>query len=264
MTARLGQRHHYGPAHPMRTPGYKRDNALQFHRAERSPPDEIGKCVAPTTVLPVLSHDPKHGRWILPVIIVAMVLLTYTFVNGIEPASSPTGEPDPGEDPAFSTTPTSSTTTFPPEVAAFMVTLDIFENQLEQYGTAVVDINAAWDSREVLFGDTRQALDDLRLQLKQWENDIAAVTGVPSGFGEGHVALVVEVSDLPLKVDDIILGLEAPDDGTMRRAATAEYSVEVQEVGDAITALREIASGRAADTEETTEETTGDTTATDA
>ena len=84
----------------------------------------------------------------------AMVILTYTFVNGIEPAVSPTGQPDDGQDPAFPTTPTSSTTTFPPNVAAFMVTLDIFENQLNQFAAEADRINASWGSREVSFSET--------------------------------------------------------------------------------------------------------------
>ena len=210
----------------------------------------------------MLSHDPKHGRWILPIIIAAMVILTYTFVNGIDPAISPTGEPDEGADPAFPTTPTSSTTTFPPNVAAFMVTLDIFDNQLQQFAAEAERINASWDVREASFGETRQAFDDLKVQLDQWENDIATVDGVPTELAEGHVALVIEVSDLALKVEDIILGLEAPDDGTLRRTASAEYAVEVQEVADAITEIRDLASGGAADTGGTTDPTTtGDTTA---
>jgi hypothetical protein len=171
-----------------------------------------------------------------------MVVLTYTFVNGIEPAASPTGEPGVDE-PPFPTTPTSSTTTLPPNIAAFMVTLDIFENQLDQFADEAERINAAWDSRAATFGETRDALEDLQLQLEQWENDVAQVDGVPTELAEGHVNLVIEVSDLALKVEDIILGLEAPDDGTLRRAATAEYSVEIQEVADAITDLREKASG---------------------
>ncbi len=215
-----------------------------------------------TTVWPVLSHDPKHGRWILPVIIGAMVVLTYSFVNGIEPAVSPTGQPDDGVNPAFPTTPTSSTTTFPPNVAAFMVTLDIFDNQLQQFAAEAERINASWDVREASFGETRQAFDDLKVQLDQWENDIATVDGVPTELAEGHVALVIEVSDLALKVEDIILGLDAPDDGTLRRTASAEFAVEVQEVADAITAIRDLASGGAADTSGTTDPTTtGDTTA---
>jgi hypothetical protein len=210
----------------------------------------------------VLSHDPKHGRWILPIIIAAMVILTYTFVNGIDPAISPTGEPDEGADPAFPTTPTSSTTTFPPNVAAFMVTLDIFDNQLQQFAAEAERINASWDVRESSIGETHQAFEDLKVQLDQWQTDIATVDGVPNELAEGHVALVIEVSDLALKVEDIILGLEAPDDGTLRRTASAEYAVEVQEVADAITEIRDLASGGAAGTSGTTDPTTtGDTTA---
>ena len=196
----------------------------------------------------------------------AMVILTYTFVNGIEPAVSPTGEPDDGQNPAFPTTPTSSSTTFPPNVAAFMVTLDIFENQLNQFAVEADRINAAWDSREVSFSETGQALDDLKLQLDEWENDVAQVDGVPADLAAGHVALVIEVSDLALKVEDIVLGLEAPDDGTLRRTATAEYAVEVQEVADAITEIRDLAAGGGSvDPGETTDDTaaTDDTTAGD-
>jgi len=196
----------------------------------------------------------------------AMVILTYTFVNGIEPAVSPTGEPDDGQDPAFPTTPTSSTTTFPPNVAAFMVTLDIFENQLSQFAAEANRINAAWDSREVSFSETGTALDDLKLQLDEWENDVAQVDGVPADLAAGHVALVIEVSDLALKVEDIVLGLEAPDDGTLRRTATAEYAVEVQEVADAITEIRDLAAGGGSvDPGETTDDSTAtdDTTAGD-
>ena len=208
----------------------------------------------------MLSHDPKHGRWILPIIIAGMVILTYTFVNGIDPAISPTGEPDDGTDPAFPTTPTSSTTTFPPNVAAFMVTLDIFDNQLQQFAAEAERINASWDSREVTFGETRQALDDLKVQIEQWENDVAQIDGVPTELAEGHVALVVEIVDMADKVDDIILGLDAPDDGTLRRTASAEYAVEVQEVANAITEIRDLASAGAAGTEGTTGDTTaGDT-----
>ncbi len=211
----------------------------------------------------MLGHDPKHGRWILPLIIVAMVILTYTFVNGIEPAVSPSGEPDEGRDPPFPTTPTSSSTTLPPNVAAFMVTLDVFENQLESFAAEITAINARWDSREETLAPTRTAFENLKAQLQQWENDVAQIDGVPSELAEGHVNLVIEVSDLAPKVEDVIIGLDAPDDGTLRRAATAEFSVEVQEVADAITAIRDLATSGGGSSEVTPEDgtTTEDTSA---
>ena len=214
----------------------------------------------------MINHDPKHGRWILPLIIVAMVILTYTFVNGIEPAESPSGSAGPDEEPPFPTTPTSSTTTLPSDVAAFMVTLDIFENQLEAFQSELEAINSRWETREVDFAPTRQAFLDLQGNLEQWENSVAQVDGVPNDLAEGHVALVIEVADLAPKIDDVIIGLEAPDDGTLRTAAVVEFRIEVQEVADAIEAIRQQATsgtppGDTTDTTDgTTDSTEGDTT----
>lgn len=188
----------------------------------------------------MINHDPKHGRWILPLIIVAMVVLTYTFVSGIEPTDSPTGSSGTDE-PPFPTTPSSSTTTLPTDVAAFMVTLDIFENQLEAFASQADTINASWESRSITFGETRQQFLDLQTQLEAWENSVAQVDGVPNDLAAAHVDLVVEVADLAPKIDDIIIGLEAPDDGTLRRTAMAEFAAQADEVADAIQAVRDAA-----------------------
>lgn len=191
----------------------------------------------------MINHDPKHGRWILPLIIVAMVVLTYTFVSGIEPTASPDGSSG-GDQPPFPTTPTSSTTTLPTDIAAFMVTLDIFENQLEAFAAEAEAINRDWEQRAssgVTFSETRQSFLDLQTQLDAWENSVAQVDGVPNDLAEGHVDLVIEVADLAPKIDDIILGLEAPDDGTLRRTAMAEFADQATEVATAIQAIRDAA-----------------------
>jgi hypothetical protein len=205
----------------------------------------------------VINNDPKHGRWILPLIIVAMVVLTYTFVQGIEPAESPSGTVD-DQDPPFPTTPTSTTTTLPSDIAAFMVTLDIFENQLEAFAAEAESINSDWENRTstgVSFGETRQSFLDLQVQLQQWETDVAQVDGVPNELAEGHVQLVIEVSDLATKIDDVVIGLEAPDDGTLRRTAMTEFGAEVDDVATAIEDLRTIATTPPTTTE-TSEATT--------
>lgn len=184
----------------------------------------------------MVNPDPKHGRWVLPLIIAAMVLLTYTFVNSIEPADNPTGSTQ--ADPPFPTDATSSTTTLPTDIAAFMVTLDIFQNQAEAYGEQVIEINTRWDDRDALFAETRTALIDLQDEIGAWETSVAQVEGVPPDLAAGHVALVIEVSNLAPKVEDIVLGLEAADDGTLRRAASAEFQVLVDQVVAAIDNIR--------------------------
>lgn len=184
--------------------------------------------------------DPKHGRWILPLIIFGMILLTYTFVNSLEPAQSPTGTT--AAEPPFPTTPTTTTTTLPAEIQAWMVTLNIFENQARTFGDELVRINSAWDppeTRTANFAETRTGFADLRTLIRNWESDVAGLTTVPPQFAEGHVRLVVAVSQLSVKIDDVISGLEAPDDGTLRRAAVAEFGVLVQEVLDVIESLRQ-------------------------
>ncbi len=209
----------------------------------------------------MVNPDPKHGRWVLPLIIAAMVLLTYTFVNSIEPAGNPTGSS--AVDPPFPTSVTSSTTSLPSDIAAFMVTLDIFQTQVETYAEDMDRINARWDTREAQLAETRTALVDLQDEISSWENQVAQVDGVPDALAAGHVELVIQVSDLAPKVADVIAGLEAPDDGTLRHSAVAEFHVEVDQVLAAIDAIRATVNGTDTSTTTTTAGT-GDTTTTTA
>jgi hypothetical protein len=172
--------------------------------------------------------------------IAAMVVLTYTFVNSIEPAASPSGTTIAGGSTVV-TAPDTSTTSLPPELAAFMVTLDILEDQATEYGEEVDRINTEWDNRTALFAETRTAFVDLAEDISNWETDVAQVSGVPPILAAGHVALVIEVSDLAPKMSDVIAGLDASDDGGLRRTATAEFQAEIQQVLDAIEAIRETA-----------------------
>lgn len=191
-----------------------------------------------------------------------MVVLTYTFVSSIEPAESPSGTVP--QDPAFPTTPTEPTTTLPEDIAAFMVTLDIFENQARTFLEEVTRVNFRWEERAstgVVYAETRTGFLTLQTQLRAWESDVAQTPNVPPDLAEGHVALILQVGDLPLKMEEIILGLEAPDDGTARRAAVAEFEVEVEQVLDAIEAIRRTARGEV-DTTTTTAPEDGDTTTT--
>lgn len=180
--------------------------------------------------------DPRHGRWILPLIVVSMVVLTYTFVNSLEPASDPTGTSD--ANPPFPTDGTSTTSSLPPEIAAFLVTLDIFENQATAFKTEVAQINTDWDGKTITFAEAKTKFLEVQTELDDWENAVTEVANVPPELAAGHVALVLEVSDLSAKVGDIVVGLDAPDDGTLRRTASAEFAVQMDEVLAAIAAIR--------------------------
>lgn len=186
-----------------------------------------------------------------------MVVLTYTFVTSIDPADQPEGATTLA-DPPFPTTPTSSvsTTTFPPNIASFMVTLDIFESQAEGFQSELQRVNSRWEARQETFGASRAALLDLKDTIAGWEDEVAQATDVPPELAQGHVELVVVVGDLAPKVEDVVLGLEAPDDGTLRRTAVIEFEVAVQNVLDAIAEIKATAEDLIAGSSEGSEDDT--------
>ncbi len=180
--------------------------------------------------------DPKHGRWILPLIILAMVVLTITFVNSLEPAESEAGTTTTVPPPS-----TTTTTTLPLDVAAFLVTLDVYETQVNAFLGDVKGINTDWEAREVTIGEAQASFEEARANIAAWENEVAGAADVPASLAEAHVALVVEVAELAPRVDDIVTGLLAIDDGSMRRAAIIDFEDQVQVILDAIEDLRQLA-----------------------
>lgn len=214
--------------------------------------------------------DPKHGRWILPVIIAAMVILTYTFVNSLEPAEEVDGT-DTTVVPPFPTVPT-TTTTLPADIQAFMVTMDLFENQARAFLDEINRVNDLWEAREIEFNEAVNSFQQVRASITEWEDDVAEAadpTTAPSGLGEQLVDLLVQVGELAPGVEDVVLGLRAPDDGTLRREAVAAFGLEVQDVLDILDEIRSLAGpdeepqpGDTTDTTEgsteTTETTEGD------
>jgi hypothetical protein len=195
--------------------------------------------------------DPKHGRWILPLIIVAMIVLTITFVTNLEPAANEAG-----------TTTTSTTTTAAPtttlaiDVAAYMVTLDLYETQVNAFLGDIQGINSDWEGRNILQDEARAQFEQVRTDITVWENEVAGAIDVPQALAEAHVQLVVEIQELAPKVEDVILGLDAPDDGTLRRTALIDFEDQVAAVLDAIDYLRDLANGTAAPDDGSTTTTT--------
>jgi hypothetical protein len=196
--------------------------------------------------------DPKHGRWILPLIIVAMVVLTITFVNSLEPAQTEAG--------TTTTLPpitTTSSTTLPPDIAAFMSTLDLYETQVNNFLDSVDTTNANWEAGTIVFNDARAQFQEVQAAAAAWESTVAAdAANVPAALAAGHVDLLQSVDELAPKIDDIITGLEAPDDGTLRRQAVVAFEDQVDTILAAIADLRTQAQQVGGGAEESTTTTT--------
>lgn len=182
----------------------------------------------------VSTTDPKPGRWILPVVIVALIGFTYLFVDALPPAEV-----------AASTSTTSSTTTttipesttsstLPADIRAFLQETERFESEALALQADLELVNENWENRETTgatLDETRQGFEDVRDAAQELANQIAA-TVVPEPFPPAWPDTIIASQLLVTRADEVIDGLLAPDDGSGRRQAVTAY-------GEATTAFIE-------------------------
>ena len=106
-------------------------------------------------------------------------------------------------------------------------------------------------------GEAKASFEEARANIADWEDEVAAEADVPPALAEAHVALVLEIEALAPAVDDIIAGLEAPDDGTMRRTAMIDFEDQVAAIQAAIDNLRDLAQDTGVPGDGSTTSTTG-------
>jgi len=119
-----------------------------------------------------------------------------------------------------------TTTTLPPDIAAFMEVVDGYESTANAILADINDTNTAWEDREgdtPSFVDTLHAFEASKVDAETLRDDVAATT-TPDAYTEVWPEAVSAVEALPPGVNAIIEGLRAPDDGTARREAVAAYS----------------------------------------
>lgn len=167
-------------------------------------------------------QDPKHGRWILPLVIAGLVGLTYSFVNALPPAEVPLGTTIPR---ATSSTlpPETTTTTLPPEIEAFLILLDGYETTATEIQATIDETNDAWENKDITFSETLAQFTQSRVDAQTLSDSVEA-TNPPAVYATEWPTAVTTAEELPLGVDDIVAGLRASDDGSLRRAAVGEYA----------------------------------------
>jgi len=174
-------------------------------------------------LIAVSKEDPKPGRWMLPIVVASLIGFTYVFVNAL-----------PAADIAASTTtlpPTTTTTipqtttssTLPTDVLAFLQEVDRFENLANDLQDEMDAVNNAREDggsvaeAETGFNAVMDGAQDLA-------NQVAAAT-VPSDFASAWPDTIGASQTLVTQAQAVLDGLHAPDDGTLRREAVAEYTV---------------------------------------
>ena len=181
-------------------------------------------------------EDPKHGRWILPLVIAGLVGLTYSFVNALPPAEVPLGSTTVPVT-TSSLPPETTTSTQPPEIEAFLLLLDGYEATAVAIQTSIDETNDAWEADTLAFPDTLDRFTEEQVDAQTLSDSVAA-TNPPSAYAEVWPEAITAAAALPSGVDAIIAGLHADDDGSLRRSAVEEYANVTQAFVDALTAVR--------------------------
>ena len=173
--------------------------------------------------------DPKHGRWILPAVIAALIGFTYLFVTALPPAEIPVGTTTTiaASDTTTSVPDSTTTTTLPADIADFLALVDAYELTANSIANNVDEANTAWENRAdgvPSFSDTLAAFEAAKVEAQTLSESVAA-TNPPDAYTAVWPDSITAAATLPPGVDAVIDGLQAPDDGTARREAVAAYEV---------------------------------------
>jgi len=178
-----------------------------------------------------VNPDPKPGRWILPLVILAMVGFTYFFVGAL-----PAAEPDATIPVAIVTTTTlgdTTETTVPSsgggavdaETQAYLDELDAINAELQVLDTEMVAVNAGFDAdpREIPYPDAETRLEAVAIETQVLADRVAALS-VPVGLEANQPPLQSAIDICAGSAVDALAGLRSTDSGEGRATAVEVYT----------------------------------------
>ncbi len=210
--------------------------------------------------------DPKYGRFLLPLVIVAMVGSTMVFVNALNPDEVPGGTTTTTAPDASGTTTTTTSTTVPaastttteaPAIAEYRATATSLGSEGALLVQRGVEINEAWDNRAqtgVTFAETLDEMRELETDVRTFADDVAAVTPPPEAELElAHADITDAANDMVEAMAAMITGLQDPNTSAGRRQALTD----LQAAGDALeTAVASVTTSPATTTTSSTSTST--------
>lgn len=178
-----------------------------------------------------VNPDPKPGRWILPLVILAMIGFTYFFVGALPEASPDTTIVSSGattttiDDSSGTTSPGDPGAPLDPAVQAYLDELDEINAALKVLETEMVTVNAGFDAdpREIPYEEAEPRLDQLVIDTEALGDQVSALA-VPSGFETNQQALQSAIDFCAGAAQDAVDGLRSSDTGELRQAAVETYT----------------------------------------
>lgn len=198
------------------------------------------------------NYDPKPGRWMLPLVVLAMVAFTYVFVREL-PTAATTSTTVPGDNGTTTTAGNGTTTTngsttsttITPDAQEYVDALSAFEVRLTDLQSQLGAANTGFDAdpRTVSYDQARAAFEEVLAETTTLAEEVAAVVP-PEGFEEAHQAVVAAAEQAVAAADAALEGLLAPppDTGDGRRAGVAAYDDAEDAFTTAVEGVRALAS----------------------
>ena len=190
------------------------------------------------------NYDPKPGRWMLPLVVLAMVAFTYLFVRELPSAASANENGGTAE----STSSTTSTTSTGEDgtTQAYLDALAGFQSTLSNLQTELASANAGWDAnpKTITFDQAEEAFISVAEGAAALVGEVQTAT-VPADLVEAHNVVIAAAQQAADAAGRALAGLRAPspDTGEARRAAVNEFDAAVTAFNDSVQAALDAATG---------------------
>ena len=194
-----------------------------------------------------VNPDPRPGRWILPLVILAMMAFTYLFVSELPEASPDTtllsgSTSTTVADTIPTTLPSDTGGTVDNATQAYLDDLDEINAALQVLDTEIITVNDGFDAdpRDVQYSDAESRIEAVATATHALADRIAGLTA-PTGVEDNHQSLSAAIELCANAADETLAGLRSTDTGELRHAAVAAYTssagdfdVEIQNAKAAI------------------------------
>jgi hypothetical protein len=189
----------------------------------------------------VSKEDPKHGRWILPLVVLALVAFTFTFVNSLPAAETATTITVAGE--TTTTIPTTpeetTTTTLPEEIIAFVATVDSLSTSAAEMRADANTINDEYPD-VTGYGATRDLLSELKGTAATFADEVAAVVA-PDSVTEKWGDVNTAAAEMSKAADDMFDGLVNTSGSEARLAALDDFNIAAATFDQLLDSAKELA-----------------------
>jgi hypothetical protein len=178
------------------------------------------KSLMALTFSAVSRNDPRHGIWILPVLIAAIIGSTVVFVDRLPEAVISVPETSATSTTLDETSTSTTSTTVDPAVAALITSATALQAEAVTLAEEAVTLNQEWDDRDFDFGVAKTKFDEYRDSVDDYKNRLLSNT-VPEDLSDLWQAVADAAQELDDASAQMLNGLLDPKSATGRRDGLA-------------------------------------------